>query len=151
MSAEEYDEAIAHYAATFRLQQKWIVEVVEKLPEVKTNYSDSKEVLAFTDWITHHVVFKDSLMHKPKWIARAYIRHELRHCQQRELFHLKMKEKYGEMAGIYTQLLIAADNIKGYGRSIMEQDAWLVSCGIYLDINKIVKRILKRGMSFIAA
>ena len=143
MSEEEYEETLGKYAAKFQLQQKWVIQVVEKLPEVKTNYSDPKGVLAFTDWNTHKVVFKDSLMHKQKWLARAYIRHELRHCQQMEWMNVKMKEKYGgDLANIYTQILIAGDNIKGYNKSLMEQDAWLAFCGIYINIEKVVNRII---------
>jgi hypothetical protein len=149
MDEEEYQQTLQYYAAKFQLQQKWIVEVVEKLPQVKTNYSDPEGVKAFTDWVSHRVVFKHSLMLNPKWITRAYIRHELRHCQQMELIHLKMKERYGELAGIYTQLLIAADNIKGYNKSLMEQDAWLVFFGVRRNINKTVDMIIKRNMRFV--
>ena len=146
MSEEEYEEALSKYAAKFQLQQKWVIQVVEKLPDVQTNYSNKDEVLGFTDWVSHKVVFKHALINKPKFLVRAFIRHELRHCQQMEWMNVKMKEKYGgDLANIYTQILIAGDNIKGYNKSLMEQDAWLAFCGIYINIEKVVNRIIKRN------
>ena len=149
MDEEEYHKTLQYYAAKFQLQQKWIVEVVEKLPQVKTNYSDPEGVKAFTDWVSHRVVFKHSLMLNPKWITRAYIRHELRHCQQMEILHDKLREKYGELSGIYTTMLIGLDNSHGYKKSLMEQDAWLVFFGVCCNINKTVDRIIKRNMRFV--
>ena len=109
MSEEEYDETLSKYAAKFQLQQKWVIQVVEKLPDVQTNYSNPEGVKAFTDWLSHRVVFKHSLMRSPKWLARAYIRHELRHCQQMENLHLKMKEKFGgDLGFLYTHLIPSA-------------------------------------------
>ena len=149
MDEEEYHQSLQYYAEKFHLKEAWSIAVVEKLPQVKTNYSDPEGVKAFTDWLSHRVVFKHSLMRNPKWIVRAYIRHELRHCQQMEILHDKLREKYGELSGIYTTMLIGLDNSRGYGKSIMEQDAWMTFFGFHYNINKVVNRIIKRNMRFV--
>ena len=62
-----------------------------------------------------------------------------------EILHDKLREKYGELSGIYTTMLIGLDNSHGYGKSIMEQDAWMTFFGFHYNINKVVNRIIKRN------
>lgn len=82
----------------------------------------------------------------PKFLARAYIRHEIRHCAQMEAIDGKMREKYGDnLSSIYTSMIIVSDNQNGYGKSLMEADAWLAFLGICMDINKVADKIIKKN------
>ena len=150
MNEEKYQEAISHYTEKFQLKQKWNFSVVNKLPDVKSNYPDKAKVLAFTNWTGLNVVFKDSIMSMPAFIARAYIRHEMRHCQQMEKIHdLMLKKEGGLLANIYTCMIISNDNKNGYDKSIMEADAWAAFFGVNLNIKKVVKKIISNCMPFI--
>ena len=149
MSEEEYINSIEYYSQKFDLHWEWKFFVTEELPNVNMNYERSK-ALACTDFDNRQVNFKTMIFKKnPKFMAKAYIRHELRHCQQMEILHDKLREKYGELSGIYTTMLIGLDNSRGYGKSIMEQDAWMTFFGFHYNINKVVNRIIKRNMRFV--
>ena len=150
MNEEKYQEAISHYTEKFQLKQNWNFSVVSNLPDVKSNYPDKTKVLAFTNWTGLCVIFKDNIMSMPTFIARAYIRHELRHCQQMEKIHELMLKKEGELlANIFTCMIITNDNKNGYDKSIMEADAWAAFFGINLNIKKVVRKIINNSMPFI--
>ena len=58
----------------------------------------------------------------------------------------KMREKYGDnLSSIYTSMIIVSDNQNGYGKSLMEADAWLAFLGICMDINKVADKIIKKN------
>lgn len=146
MDNTEYEKAVRFYAKKFKLKEKWIVSTVDSFPQgLKMNYSAEKAI-ACTNWESKTVLFKSKLMTMPVFIARAYIRHEIRHCAQIECINEKMREKYGDnLSSIYTQMVIVSDNQNGYGKSIMEADAWLAFFGVYMDINKVVDKIIKKN------
>ena len=152
MSKEDYDNIIVHYIEKFQLKEKWNFSLVNSfpIPEEKMNYHDINRVVACTDWVTKSVLFKDELMAMPKVLARAYIRHELRHCQQMEKIHELLLKKEGELlANIYTCIIITNDNKNGYDKSMMEADAWAAFFGINLNIKKVVRKIINNSMPFI--
>ena len=147
MNTEEYKNSIIRYAEKFHLKMRWTIEMVHSFPDnLKMNYSAEKAV-ACTDWNSVSVLFKDSLLTMPKFLARAYIRHEIRHCAQMEIIHTKMKEKCGDdgLSRVYTSMIIINDNRNGYKSSLMEADAWLAFFNVFLDIDKVVDKIIKRN------
>lgn len=146
MTEEEYIDTVQYYSKLFDLKWKWKISVLEELPFTEMNY-DRSQALACTNYLTQEVDFKSSIFKtNPKILVRGYIRHELRHCQQMEHIYAAMVEKGGEaLASIYTTLIISNDNQRGYTRSLMEADAWLVFFGIYKNIDKIVAKIIKRN------
>lgn len=148
MNEKDYEETISFYANKFGLKEKWVISVVEKLPEVKLN-CDPEKALAFTEWDNRRVVFKEVIFAKVKFLARAYIRHELRHCEQMEAIRSVLSTKYGELANQYTEIVILADSSEGYSRSLMEADAWLAFFGVYLNIDKVATKIIKRSLPFL--
>ena len=103
MSIDECLGAIRFYAEKFHLERKWTVSIVKSFPtNLKTNYPIDK-IVACTDWGSATVLFKSKLLKMPKFLARAYIRHEIRHCAQMEAIAGKMREKYGDsLSSIYT-------------------------------------------------
>ena len=120
--------------------------MVDAFPDnLKTNYPDINKIVACTDWGSATVLFKSKLLKMPKFLARAYIRHEIRHCKQMEIIYTKMKEKYGDLANVYTMMIINNDNRNGYKKSLMEADAWLAFFNVFLDIDKVVSKIIKRN------
>ena len=148
MSIDECLGAIRFYAEKFKLKRRWTVSMVDAFPDnLKTNYPDSDKIVACTDWGSATVLFKSKLLTMPKFLARAYIRHEIRHCAQMEVIHTKMKEKCGDdgLARVYTSMIIINDNRNGYKSSLMEADAWLASINVFLDIDKVVDKIIKRN------
>ena len=147
MDVDEYWNAIRFYAEKFKLKRRWTVSMVDAFPDnLKTNYPEINKIVACTDWGSATVLFKSKLLKMPKFFARAYIRHELRHCEQMETIYNRMKEKYGDnnLADIHTSIIIINDNQNGYGKSIMEADAWLAFFNVFLDINKVVDKIVKK-------
>ena len=144
MDIDEYKKAIKFYGEKFKLKSRWVVSIIDSFsPELKMNYNAEKAI-ACTNCGDKTVLFKSKLLTMPKFLARAYIRHELRHCLQMEVINKKMREKYGDnLSSIYTQMVIAFDNQNGYKNSLMEADAWLAFFGIYMDINKVTDRIIK--------
>lgn len=146
MDTTKYEKEVRFYAEKFQLKEKWTISVVDSFPQgLKMNYSAEKAI-ACTNWGSKTVLFKSKLMTMPTFLARAYIRHELRHCAQIEKIFSKMKEKYGDnnLADIHTSIIIINDNQNGYGKSIMGADAWLASFNVFLDINKVVDKIVKK-------
>ena len=80
MNTEEYKNSIIRYAEKFHLRMRWTISTVNSFPDnLRLNYSAEKAV-ACTDWTSSSVLFKDTLLTMPKFLARAYIRHEIRHC-----------------------------------------------------------------------
>lgn len=149
MNEKEYAETLLYYADKFGLKEQWAISVVEKLPKVKLN-CDTSKALAFTEWETRRVVFKEEIFEKFKFLTRAYIRHEIRHCSQMEVIHDVLSTRYGEASSsYYTSMIIAFDNSNGYGKSLMEADAWLATFGIIMDINKVATKIIKRNLPFL--
>lgn len=147
MNAEEYKNSIIRYAEKFHLRMRWTISTVHSFPDnLRLNYSAEKAV-ACTDWSSSSVLFKDNLLTMPKFLARAYIRHEIRHCAQMEVIYNKMKEKCGDddLARVYTSMIIINDNRNGYKSSLMEADAWLAFFNVFLDIDKAVDKIIKRN------
>ena len=145
MNTEEYKNSIICYAEKFHLRMRWTISTVHSFPDnLRLNYSAEKAV-ACTNWGDKTVLFKSKLLKMPKFLARAYIRHEIRHCAQMEVIYTKMKEKYGDLAEIYTSMIIVSDNQNGYGKSLMEADAWLAFFGVCMDINKVADKIIKRN------
>lgn len=146
MSIDECLGAIRFYAEKFHLERKWTVSIVKSFPtNLKTNYPIDK-IVACTDWGSATVLFKSKLLKMPKFLARAYIRHEIRHCAQMEAIAGKMREKYGDsLSSIYTSMIIVSDNQNGYGKSLMETDAWLAFFGVCMDINKVADKIIKKN------
>ena len=146
MDVDEYKKAIKFYGEKFKLKSRWVVSVVDSFPsEWKMNYENSEKVVACTNWMTTTVLFKSSLLTMPAFLGRAYIRHEIRHCAQMEGINAKMKEKYGDLANVYTMMIINNDNRNGYKKSLMEADAWLAFFNVFLDIDKVVSKIIKRN------
>ena len=147
MDVDEYWNTIRFYAEKFKLKRRWTVSMVDAFPDnLKTNYPEIDKIVACTDWGFATVLFKSKLLTMPKFLARAYIRHEIRHCEQMEVINHTMKEKYGDnLADIYTSMIINNDNRNGYKNSLMEADAWLAFFGIYLNIDKVVGKIIKRN------
>ena len=146
MSIDECFGVIRFYAEKFKLKRRWNVSMVDVFPDnLKTNYPDSNKIVACTDWGSATVLFKSKLLKMPKFLARAYIRHEIRHCKQMEIIYTKMKEKYGDLANVYTMMIINNDNRNGYRKSLMEADAWLAFFNVFLDINKVVDKTIKRN------
>lgn len=146
MNANEFWNTIRFYAEKFKLEGRWTVSMVDAFPDnLKTNYPEIDKIVACTDWKSLSVLFKDSLLTMPKFLARAYIRHEIRHCAQMEGINAKMKEKCGDdgLAQVYTSMIIVSDNQKGYNKSLMEADAWLAFFGVYMNIEKVVNKIIK--------
>lgn len=150
MDEEAYINTIEYYSHKFDLHWDWKFSVVEDLPNANMNY-DSSKALACTDFVNRQVNFKTMIFKKnPKFMAKAYIRHELRHCQQMEKIHSAIMAKGLEsLAGIYTMMVINNDNLKGYQNSMMEADAWLAFIGIYINIDKVVKKLIKRNIGFL--
>ena len=146
MDVDEYKKAIKFYGEKFKLKSRWVVSIIDSFsPELKMNYNVEKAI-ACTNWGAKTVLFKSKLLTMPKFLARAYIRHEIRHCEQMEVINHTMKEKYGDnLADIYTSMIIINDNRNGYKNSLMEADAWLAFFGIYLNIDKVVGKIIKRN------
>lgn len=146
MDVDEYKKTIKFYGEKFKLKSRWVVSIIDSFsPELKMNYNAEKAI-ACTNWGAKTVLFKSKLLTMPKFLARAYIRHEIRHCEQMEVINHTMKEKYGDnLADIYTSMIIINDNRNGYKNSLMEADAWLAFFGIYLNIDKVVGKIIKRN------
>lgn len=145
MDIDEYKKAIKFYGEKFKLKSRWVVSIIDSFsPELKMNYN-SEKAIACTNWGDKTVLFKSKLLTMPKFLARAYIRHEIRHCEQMEAIYTKMKEKYGDLAEIYTSMIIINDNRNGYKNSLMEADAWLAFFNVFLDIDKVVSKIIKRN------
>ena len=144
MNADEFWNTIRFYAEKFKLEGRWTVSMVDSFsPELKMNYPVDK-IVACTDWGSATVLFKSKLLKMPKFLARAYIRHEIRHCAQMEGINAKMKEKCGDgLSRVYTSMIIVSDNQKGYNKSLMEADAWLAFFGVYMNIEKVVNKIIK--------
>lgn len=149
MNEKEYEKTISFYASKFNLKEKWVISVVERLPKVKLNCGNPDKALAFTEWSARRVVFKEEIFSKFKMLTRAYIRHELRHCEQMEHINSALSTKYASSSNFYTNMLIALDNKEGYRKSLMEADAWLAFFGVYMNIDKVVKKIIKRNMPFL--
>ena len=150
MSEEDFNVSLNYYIKKFGLQESWSFKVVDELPATKTNYPNKEDVLAFTDLGSLSVVFKRTMFRKPAFLVRGYIRHELRHCQQMEKIHSAIMAKGLEsLAGLYTMMVINNDNLKGYQNSMMEADAWLAFIGIYINIDKMVKKLIKRNIGFL--
>lgn len=147
MNEKEYEKTILFYASKFNLKEQWAISVVEKLPEVKLN-CDPGKALAFTEWDNRRVVFKEVIFAKVKFLARAYIRHELRHCEQMEHINSALSTKYAS-SGNLTNMIVAFDNKDGYRKSLMEADAWLAFFGVYLNINRVTTKIIKRSLPFL--
>lgn len=146
MSIDECLDVISFYAEKFKLKRRWTVSMVDAFPDnLKTNYPDINKIVACTDWGSATVLFKYKLLKMPKFLARAYIRHEIRHCKQMEIIYTKMKEKYVDLANVYTMMIINNDNRNGYKKSLMEADAWLAFFNVFLDINKVVDKIIKKN------
>ena len=147
MNVNEYWAAVCFYAKKFQLERRWTVSMVDSFPDnLKTNYPEIDKIVACTDWGSATVLFKSKLLKMPKFLASAYIRHEIRHCAQMEAIDGKMREKYGDnLSSIYTQMVIVSDNQNGYGKSMMEADAWLAFFGIYLNIDKVANKIIKKN------
>lgn len=147
MDVDEYWNAIRFYAEKFKLKRRWTVSMVDAFPDnLKTNYPEINKIVACTDWGSATVLFKSKLLTMPKLLARAYIRHEIRHCAQMEAIDGKMREKYGDnLSSIYTSMIIVSDNQNGYGKSLMEADAWLAFFGVCMDINKVANKIIKKN------
>ena len=146
MDVDEYWNAIRFYAEKFKLKRRWTISMVDAFPDnLKTNYPEIDKIVACTDWGSATVLFKSKLLTMPKFIARAYIRHEIRHCAQMEGINSKMKEKCGDdgLARVYTSMIIVSDNKNGYNKSLMEADAWLAFFGVYMNIEKVVNKIIK--------
>lgn len=146
MDNTKYEKAVRFYAEKFKLKEKWVISVVDSFPpEWKMNYKNSEKVVACTNWMATTVLFKSSLLAMPAFLGRAYIRHEIRHCAQAEGINAKMKEKCGDdgLARVYTSMIIVSDNQKGYNKSLMEADAWLAFFGVYMNIEKVVNKIIK--------
>ena len=148
MDVDEYWNFIRFYAKKFKLERRWTVSMVDSFsPELKMNYPEIDKIVACTDWPASLVLFKSKLLKMPAFLARAYIRHEIRHCAQMEGINAKMKEKCGDdgLARVYTSMIIVSDNQKGYNKSLMEADAWLAFFGVYMNIEKVVDKIIKRN------
>ena len=97
MNADEFWNTIRFYAEKFKLERRWTISMVDTFPDnLKTNYPEIDKIVACTDWGSATVLFKSKLLKMPKFIARAYIRHEIRHCAQMEAIDKKMREKYGD-------------------------------------------------------
>lgn len=143
MDVDEYKKAIKFYGEKFKLKSRWVVSIIDSFsPELKMNYNAEKAIACTNGSQNSFVQIKIT----DNAGSRAYIRHEIRHCEQMEVINHTMKEKYGDnLADIYTSMIIINDNRNGYKNSLMEADAWLAFFGIYLNIDKVVGKIIKRN------
>lgn len=150
MSEDEFDAVVKQYSKKFKLKENWNFQLNEKLPAVKMNYSDPNGVVALTDPATKTVCFKHDILSQPRYMVRAYIRHELRHCKQIECLIDKLRQKYGDTFGVYFSTIVSIDMSRGYYNSLMEKDAWMAFFGVCRNIDKVVNRIIKNNIGFLS-
>ena len=150
MNETEFDTAVNQYSKKFKLKENWNFQLNENLPAVKMNYSDPNGVVALTDPATKNVWFKHDILLQPRYMVRAYIRHELRHCKQIECLIDKLRQKYGDKFDVYFSTIVSIDMSRGYYNSLMEKDAWMAFFGVCRNIDKVVKKIIEENIGFLS-